>query len=76
MAEKISTYRQVRLILQVPGRSGGRTYYSLHAVGVRRGVPTSTIVADGTVSPLEVDCSTEDMWAAIAAAVSQNKLHG
>lgn len=74
MPDIVSSYRQVRLVLQVPAQRGGRTYYSLHAVGVRRGVPTARILADGTVSALDPLCTNEEIWEAIAAAVAQNTL--
>lgn len=69
MADSTSTYRQVRLILQVPGMPGTPTYWSLHAVGVRRGVPSSTILLDGTVAPLDPRPTTEEILEAIDAAV-------
>jgi len=74
MADRISTYRTVRLVLQVPHKPGGRTYYSLHAIAVRRGVPTSTILADGVVPPISPNCTTEEIWEALDAAVRQNFL--
>lgn len=74
MADIISTYRQVRLVLQVPQQAGGRTYFSLHAVGVKRGVPTARILADGTVKGLDPLCTEEEIWEAIDSAVRQNML--
>jgi hypothetical protein len=74
MADRISNYRSVRLVLQVPAKAGGRTYYSLHAISTVRGVPSSTILADGVVPPLAPDCTTEAIWEAINSAVAQNML--
>jgi len=74
MNDQISTYRQIRLVMQVPVSGRSRTYWSLHAVGVKRGVPTAKILADGTVAGLDPLCTTEEIWEAIAAAVAQNVL--
>jgi hypothetical protein len=71
MPDRISTYRQVRLVLQVPARDGARTYFSVHAVGVKRGVPHAEVLADGVVAPLPASPSTEEIVAALDAAVRQ-----
>lgn len=47
MADTISNYRQVRLVLQVPSGDGGRVYWSLNAVRTRKGIPSSVCIADG-----------------------------
>lgn len=74
MNDRISTYRQVRLVLQVPSTSGARTYFSLHAVGVRRGVPSSVILADGVVGNLGQQPTAEEIVEALDAAVRQMML--
>lgn len=61
-------------MLQVPQDPAQRTYYSLHAVGVRRGVPTSTILLDGVVGNLPQECTTEEILRALDAAVRQAML--
>jgi hypothetical protein len=74
MPDQISTYRQIRLVLQVPPLDGVRTYWSLHAVGVRRGVPTSKILLDGTVARLSPTPTTEEILEALAAVVASTML--
>lgn len=74
MPDKISTYRQVRLVLQVPAKKGGRTYWSLHAVGHRNGVPHAVILLDGVVGPLDPRPTTEEILEALSAAISQSML--
>ena len=76
MSDRISTYRQVRLVLQVPSKDGQRTYWSLHAVGVRAGVPHSVILLDGVVAPLSSRPTTEEILEALDAAVRGSMLHG
>ena len=74
--DRISRYRQVRLVLQVPHTPGGRTYWSLHAVGVRAGVPHSVILLDGVVPGISAQPTTEEILEAIDAAVRGSMLHG
>ena len=75
MADQISTYRQIRLVLQIPGTRRGRTYWSLHAIGVRKGIPTSTILLDGVVGPLDPRPTVEEILEALDAAVRGAMLH-
>lgn len=74
MNDTISTYRQVRLVLQIPQDKRSQSYWSLHAVGVKRGVPTSRIVLDGYVPALDPMCTVEEMLEAVHAAASQGML--
>jgi hypothetical protein len=74
MADRVSTYRQVRLVLQVPSGSAQRTYFSLHAVGVRKGVPHAAVLADGVVAHLGNQPTTEEIVEALDAAVRQMML--
>lgn len=67
--DRISTYRQVRLVLQIPNLPTARTYWSLHAVGVKRGIPTSTVLLDGVVGHLAQNPTTEEILEACDAAI-------
>ena len=69
MVDRISTYRQVRLVLQIPVDRGSRSYWSLHAVGVRNGIPTARILLDGFVPGLDRQPTTEEILEALDAAV-------
>lgn len=74
MADQISNYRQVRLVLQVPSQPGSRAYWSLHAVGVKRGIPVSRILLDGWVPLAASTPTTEEILEALDAAVRQSML--
>lgn len=74
MNDRVSNYRQVRLVLQVPTQKGSRAYVSMHAVGVRRGVPTARILLDGYVGALDPAPTTEEMLEAFDAFIRQNLL--
>lgn len=74
MADRISTYRQVRLVVQIPQDRASRSYFSLHAVGVKKGVPTSTVLLDGWVAALDQLATTEEIVEALDAAVRQMHL--
>jgi len=74
MSDRISTYRQVRLVLQVPRSEDQRAYYSLHAIGVYKGIPTARILVDGTVSLAPLNPTTEEILEALDAAVRQSML--
>lgn len=69
-----STYRQARLVLQVPSMPGGRAYYSLHVVGVRNGVPTAKVLVDGHVRLRPLNPTTEEILEALQEALAQSML--
>jgi hypothetical protein len=48
-----------------------RSYFSVHAVGVRCGIPTSHILADGFVGNLPRECTEAEIVEALRAAVAQ-----
>ena len=74
MSDRISTYRQVRLVVQIPQDRASRSYWSLHAIGVQKGVPTSRILLDGYVPALDPNCTTEEILEAVHAASTQGML--
>lgn len=71
MPDRISNYRQVRLILQVPQAQSERAYFSIHAVGVRNGIPSSQILTDGWVPLAHATPTTEEILEALDACVRQ-----
>ena len=74
MPDRISTYRQVRLVIQVPRSRDQRAYYSLHAVGVKGGIPTAKVLVDGVVNLAPRNPTTEEILEALLAAVEQSML--
>jgi hypothetical protein len=74
MADTVSTYRTVRLIIQ-PGRiRSDRSYWCVHAVRVTRGVPRTVVLCDGFVPLLREDCTTQEIMEAIAAVADQTMI--
>jgi hypothetical protein len=61
--------------MQIPANRDSRTYWSLHAVGVRAGVPTGKVLLDGFVGNLRPDCTVEEILEALDAAVRGALLH-
>lgn len=75
MPDTISSYRQVRLVINLANVENGRTYWSLHFVGVYKGVPRSKVVLDGYVAEMDPMPTVEEVLEAIAAVASQSMLH-
>lgn len=67
MPDTISTYRQVRLIINPTSSMEGRTYWSLHAVAVLKGVPHTRVLGSGYVFDLGSRPSEQAIWAMIRA---------
>ena len=67
MPDRISNYRQVRLILSPHEGSWERCYWSVHFLTVKQGIPRSQIAADGLIV-LTSDVPTQgEFWSALAA---------
>lgn len=49
MADQISNYRQVRLILSPWEGSWDRAYWSVHFLTVKQGIPRSEVAEDGLI---------------------------
>jgi len=72
MPDRISNYRQVRLILSPWEGSWSRAYWSVHFLSVRNGVPRSEIADDGLII-LGGDVPTQaEFWSALASLCASN----
>lgn len=70
MADRISNYRQVRLILSPWEGEWNRAYWSVHFLSVRQGVPRSEVADDGLIM-LGTETPTQDQfWSALASLCS------
>jgi hypothetical protein len=72
MPDRISNYRQVRLIINPRRQEGGRASWALNAIVVKKGVPYATSLGSGEVSGLSWDSSEEEIWAALSWIVNRN----
>lgn len=72
MADRISNYRQVRLVINPSPFEGRPAHWSLNAVVVKKGVPYATALAAGDLTGLTQECSEEEIWAALAWIVNRN----
>jgi hypothetical protein len=71
MGDTISRYRSVRLTLHLPPDGTTTARWTLLRIGVRRGVPTSDIIADGTLRFDPAEPTYEAITEALHAAVGQ-----
>jgi hypothetical protein len=72
MADRISNYRQIRLVINPARFDGTSASWALNAIVVKSGVPRATSLASGDVGGLGWDCSEEEIWAALAWIVNRN----
>lgn len=68
MADQISNYRSVRLIITPGVYAAGRSHFALHAVRVIKGVPHTVALSNGLVPFLPLDASEQQIRAAVMAA--------
>lgn len=67
MPDRISNYRQVRLILSPWEGQWSRAYWSVHFLSVRQGVPRAQIADDGLIL-LGSETPTQDQfWSTLAS---------
>lgn len=74
MADRISSYRVVRLALFMPQTGSGRARWSLVAVGVNHGVPNASILLDGDVPISSGRPPIHEIVEALQAVVNQARL--
>lgn len=72
-ADRISNYRQVRLILSPWEGSWQRAYWSIHFLSVRQGVPRSAVAEDGLLILGSEVPEQGVVWAAIESLA---RMHG
>lgn len=67
MADSISNYRQVRLIISPWEGEWSRAYWSVHFLTVKQGIPRSEVADDGLIL-LGGDQPTQaEFWSALAS---------
>lgn len=74
MSDRISNYRQVRLIISPWEGSWSRAYWSVHFVSVRQGVPRSQVADDGLIM-LGTEVPTQDQFWATLASLCGERSH-
>lgn len=67
MADQISNYRQVRLILSPWEGEWSRAYWSVHFLSVRQGVPRSQVADDGLILLGAETPTQEQFWGVLAS---------
>lgn len=72
--DRVSNYRVVRLAIHVPPTDGTMARWSLVAVGVRKGVPSASILLDGTVPLRGPRPPIHEIVEALEAVVGQARL--
>ena len=70
MADRISNYRQVRLILSPWEGEWSRAYWSVHFLSVRQGVPRSEVADDGLIMLGSEVPTQAEFWSALASLCS------
>jgi hypothetical protein len=66
MPDRISNYRQVRLILNPWEGDWNRAYWSVHFLTVKQGIPRSEVAADGLVRIDSLVPTQDQFWSALA----------
>lgn len=69
MPDRISRYRQVRLIIDVPHADGRLAHWSLMGIHVRRGIPDSRLIASGVVPLSGPTPSVQQVYDALDSVV-------
>lgn len=67
MNDRISNYRQVRLILSPWEGEWNRAYWSVHFLSVRQGVPRSEIADDGLILLGSPTPTQGEFWSVLAS---------
>lgn len=70
--DRISNYRQVRLILSPWEGTWSRAYWSIHFLSVRQGVPRSAVAEDGLLLLGSEVPEQSVVWAAIGALAREH----
>lgn len=77
MPDRISRYRQVRLIIDLPHGQETRCHWSLIALTVEKGIPRAEVVERGWTVPMPSRPGPDEIWEAlqgIADDLSQRTL--
>lgn len=65
--DKISNYRQVRLIISPWEGQWNRAYWSVHFLSVKQGIPRSEVADDGLIVIAKELPTQKDFWSALAS---------
>jgi len=71
MPDRVSNYRQVRLIISPWEGRWNRAYWSVHFLSVKQGVPRSEIAEDGLIVLGSEAPSQQQFWSALARLCAQ-----
>lgn len=66
MPDRISSYRQIRLIIDLPHGEQQRCHWSLIALSVRKGIPHAEVLDRGWTVPLPAKPGISEVWEALA----------
>lgn len=75
MADRVSTYRVIRLAIHVPPTTGDVARWTLVAVGHRSGIPTANILLDGQVRLAGPAPTTQEIVECLAEIAQQVTVH-
>jgi len=67
MPDRISNYRQVRLIISPWEGQWSRAYWSVHFLTVKQGVPRSQIADDGVIMLGSEQPTAAQFWSVLAS---------
>lgn len=65
--DRVSNYRQVRLILSPWEGAWDRAYWSVHFLTVKQGIPRSEVADDGLIILGSETPTQEQFWSALAS---------
>lgn len=71
MADQVSNYRQVRLIISPWEGEWGRAYWSVHFLSVRQGVPRSEVADDGLIFIGSEAPTQREFWEVLASLCAE-----
>lgn len=71
MPDRISNYRQVRLIFNPHEGDWSRCYWSIHFLSVRQGIPRSEIAADGVLFMGTETPTQAEFWAMLRSLAGE-----
>ena len=75
MSDRISNYRQVRLILSPWEGEWSRAYWSVHFLTVKQGVPRSYVADDGLIMLGSEAPTQAEFWSTLASLCSDRARH-
>jgi len=71
MPDRISNYRQVRLIISPWEGQWSRAYWHVHFLTVKQGIPRTQVADDGLIMLGSQTPTQEDFWAALASLCAE-----